>query len=189
MSEDMYQNYDSTTSQTGYNTNRFTGEAAASILNIRLDCENLLTMIELNLKGKIPETIMTPSGYPMTVEKDDTKAVPLMNDRGVRGIMRILRSFLNSQIVQGNITRSEHEEKSIEIALEINNYIFFNSVDFDLTFEGQHYIMLTIPEQISLFLTRLIDNKERDSYGQMKVVETVTQEQKSGGILGLGKKN
>src|SRR6056297_243273 len=150
----------------------------ASILSLRLDTSPLLMQWELYLKGEyITEEILSDGTIiTKTVKYAKSKA----NTQGIYSIMSWLKSKINPQIVQGNIrTFDDLNDFMSFFRMNLSEYLMINLYNFEITefeFEG---ILDNISSTLQLFLSRLVNNKERDSYNH-----TIQHTQKSDTVIG-----
>lgn len=171
MDSSLYEVEKATTQGLPYN---YQGESQATILGVRLDTSQVLERIELFLRGlKVVETTDN-KGHVIQEVKEIEGMKPLANEVGIAVIMDYLYSHINSQTVQGNLQKKEFEMFIRQRHFDLNDLIYNNFDKFDINPMGYELIMYTIIPKIELFLSRTIDNKERDSYGIMKVVENIT---------------
>lgn len=144
------------------------GFNSATALQIRLDPTAILENIELFLRG-----------CKIIVEQDDsgninTKRVTLgekkANDLGIQGILNWVQIILNPQVVQGNFAvdsphySSQYAEYIRLCRINLASTMLENFFEWDLKEHDLNYLVDSIMNAIEPFLTRLIENKERDSY-------------------------
>ena len=101
--------------------------------------------------------------------------------------------IINPQNVQGNLKKEMYDDQVFYARCEITSAIIRNCVDWEIQDNKLKMIIDTILRSVELYLTRLIDNLERESYkGGFQSREVIVQGAKTGGILssisgGLGK--
>lgn len=133
-----------------------------SALKIRLDTTPILRQIELYLRG-IEERVNFEDGEPRY--EYVTVALPKANATGVHSIMAWMNSTLNPQVVQGNF--QSFEELSTYLSwyrMDLAEFIMNNRVNWEVElcdFEGTIDMIMI---QIKPFMSRLVGNKERESY-------------------------
>lgn len=152
-------------SNTGVMTSNL-GSTDSSVLEIRLNTKQLLDRIHHYLKGTRVVIQMDEEGNPVYIEENI--GLPKANPAGIHSIMAWLESTINTQVVQGNFSSVDNE---------LDNYLYSYRLDF------AYYIMGNLPAweikesdfegiidmvmiQVRPFMSRLVDNKERDSYSQ-----------------------
>jgi hypothetical protein len=149
------------------------GFDGASALSVRLDTSKLLQDIEMFLRGKEENFYWNPqtNRYESNVVEG---GMPKANKKGIQAILNYCRGIINPQVVQGNFDKKEWGyfifEKRIEIAhmLIVSFYDWELKSDADIT-DITDFLMNIIEP----FTSRLIDNKERESYAAtIKTVES-----------------
>jgi len=186
MAETVEQSYNQ---QTSYNA----VAGMASALQIRLDTSKLLEDIEMYLKAS-----------QIIVKKDEVSGkiftaqvllgTPKANAAGIQSILNCVSTVINPQVVQGNFPSEAKgvcnmfdnyiEELNINIASNlVSNSYEYGMKESDVEEVCDFIMMLCIP-----FMTRLIDNKERDSYAAtIKTNESnVVKNQDTGGFRLFG---
>jgi len=155
-----------TTSELSRAINNFTA------LKIRLDTEPLLDKIELFLRGSkvvIQQNEKTGKIEPVKIPLGKKKA----NELGVQGILNFVSSIINAQAVQGNFKFETYENFIEELQIEltvllVNNCYNWDIDDDDIDLVINFIMYLSIP-----FMSRTVDNKERESYGEtIKTIES-----------------
>lgn len=179
--EDLENSFNATTS----NNLAFT---SANVLQIRLDSSAILENVELYLKGEQIITSRTEAGN--IIEKRKVVGRPKANSQGVHSILNYLSSIVNPQVVQGNFASegkgqsAQYENYIEEVNIDLAKMIVLNMYYWDVREEDIDEICDFAMKLIIPFVTRLIDNKERDSYGntiQHREVNTVN-DRNSGGF-------
>lgn len=136
-----------------------------NMLQIRLDAEQLLKPIELYLKGE-REVYSTETESMIIIQETAPKA----NQLGINSIMSWLRSILTPQIVQGNIEDwKEYHQIVADLRLDLFQDIINNCIDWEMKDQELTGICDMIITSIKLFLSRLVKNKERESYANTMV--------------------
>lgn len=167
---------------------QFTAQnSSESALQIRLVTQQHLMDIENMLRG-VRETVVDENGVPSV--KLIKIGTPYANEEGVQGIMKWVRGVINPHFVQGNFPVEKGGVSTV-----YNDFIKHFQIDFgtdlvlncgewgipDKKIEG---LIDCIMSEIRGFASRLIANKERDSYGlTMKTVDTSTIQQKNKGLF------
>ena len=173
--------------QTVFSNNRM---GDASFLQIRLNTNRLLQDIELFLSAKKPVVKEREDGS--LYETYDVVGSPLANETGVTHILNIIRlSMMNEHIVQGNLKHDEFLNLCADSRKELTDAIVQNCYEWGVSDSNLSDIVNTIMRFFKLFLSRTIENKERESYMQQFVSrETVSQSERGGVrnfIGGLGR--
>lgn len=165
----------------------------ATALQVRLETTAIIENIELFLKGA--KTI---------VEQDDKGKIKARqvklgrskaNDFGIQAILNYVSCIINPQVVQGNFPSDGHgvslmydmyvEEVHVDlVCFLVNNCYNWAIQDDDLDVIVDFIMKLVIP-----FMTRLIDNKERESYeSTIKSIESNRITEQEGGFKLFGSK-
>ena len=170
-------------SQQAYNTNRY--YTSSSALEIRLNTEGLLQKIENFLRG----------GSFYIVENNDTHEIETKftmsgkakaNAEGVQGILAYLTSIFNPQVVQGNMDDVRYDKYIEEVNLNLLKIVLTNCTRWKVDDDDIEYIIDFIMMIIIPYMSRTLDNKERESYSDtIKTNETTTIRDKQGGTFGI----
>ncbi len=157
-----------------------------SALQIRLDTEQMLKRIELFLRGKIETQYATEDGKIMSQVMKIGK--PFANEIGVQGILRKISMIINPQIVQGNFDRERYDDYIEEVNMDLVDAIVINQYEWEVQSSDVQDIIDSIMHSIIPFMSRLIDNKERESYSTtLKTLESIgtQQQQQKKGLLNM----
>lgn len=142
-------------------------------LEIRLQTADILNKIELYLRGKRQKESYEDG---KTIIEDIVYGAPMANELGIQSIMSFLELLLNPHTVQGNFKTESHFNGYIQEVHEglIQN-IIINRDKWDITINQVSCIVDGIMNFVQPFYTRLLDNKERESYTDtLRSVETNT---------------
>jgi hypothetical protein len=153
--------YNATTS---YNQN-YVGSSA---LHIRLDTSSLLENIEFFLRGE--KIVVDQDAAGKITTKRVSAGTKKANDLGVQSILNYISAIINPHVVQGNFPSDSPGHSTMyemyieEVHMDLTTFIVNNCYDWevrdnDIDVIIDFIMMMTIP-----FMTRLIDNKERESY-------------------------
>lgn len=155
------------------------GAYSEGALQLRLATEDLLNSIELYISGFRVQVVQAADGTLVTVKEKITSA--LANKEGINNVMGYLRAIINTAAVQGNFTIEQYNDYIFMRRLELNKMLFNNLYDYGIAERNYPTIIDFIMSLIIPFMSRLIDNKERESYAQtIKTTESATLEQKRG---------
>jgi len=154
--------------ESSYNLATNNGYQDSSALKIRLETKELIESIELFLKGSKLEVTQDEQGHIKTQEiwMGERKA----NEFGVQSILNYIGSIVNTQVVQGNFPSDSPGHSDMfdnyieEINLSLINIIFTNCYNWEIKDDDISVIIDHIMALIYPFMTRLIDNLERESY-------------------------
>lgn len=133
-------------------------------IKYRLDTGDMLRDIELYLR----------SAKLVDKESDDGKFTteivqigrPIANEEGVQGIMGYLRMMIGPHNVQGNMTWDRYDMLIFEINIDLAESLMANRRNWGISIEDYNIILNSIMHTLQLFLSRTVDNKERESYGE-----------------------
>lgn len=150
-----------------------------NVLELRLNTDQVLTRIEAYLRGEIERTKIGENGIPQyyTDKVCEAKA----NHEGIHSIMSWVSSMVNPQVVQGNISTFEEHIKFISnFRMDLAEYVMKNLYNWAIRDEDFEGLIDMITNQIRFFTSRLVDNKERDSYANtLRHVESAMTRERS----------
>lgn len=154
---------------------------ANDIVRLRLDVEGLLKRIELFLANK---KIVTRATDDSVEEVEISMGEPLMNDRGIQTLMGGLTLMIGPHTVQGNLDKDRFENLMEEVTTYIARDIIVERMNWDVKIDDVPIIIDTITWAIYIFMSRTIDDGERQSYANtLRSVQTNTMERGSKGIM------
>ncbi len=152
------------------------------VLQLRLETQPIIDQIELFLKGEKLVIRENKEGEIQTqvLKIGERKS----NDIGIQSIVGYVANIINSQTVQGNFKSEQYDKLIEEIHIELFKYILDNQYEWEMKTKEIAGILGSIIKLILAFLSRPINNKERDSYGTIKYTESNTSNatQSSSGI-------
>lgn len=155
-----------------------------NILRMRLDTQPLLDQIEYFMRGARWTIQQSPEGILET--KKITMGVPKANDLGIQSIVNWITSTINPQTVQGNFPIDKHgfsqmyENYIYEFQINLGKYMVLHCYDWSMEDGEMEGAIDFIMNLVKPFMSRLIGNQERKSYGK-------TMESKESRIIGGGK--
>jgi len=154
----------------------------ATIIQLRLDTEKVLEKIEIFLKGA---RIVYQEKDGNIVGINQETGTPKANDEGIQSIMNMISCVVNSQTVQGNFDHEEYEQYIEEINISLLSAIVTNCCEWDIKDDDIESIINFTMALIRPFMSRVIDNKERDGYtNTMRHIESNTTATKGFKIFG-----
>ena len=145
---------------------QYASDGSASALQIRLDINPLLIKIEAFLKGNqlLPRQRENGEIYYVRVKTGD----PLCNAKGQHMILNKINSIINEHTVQGNFEKLDQLHNwMVNFNRSIARMIVYNWYDWGLDSSYWHYLQDYIDDMTYPFMSRLLYNKERDSYGDI----------------------
>jgi len=150
-----------------YNNGFSNSRGEVNALQIRLNCSPIIEDIELFLRGARIELFVDEK-----TGKTKSRVVPIgagsskANPSGIQGILSYVSSVINTQVVQGNYDAWRYENAIVTIRIELAGNLINNCYNWDIKEDDLDIIIDTIMNIVEPFLSRLVDNKERDSYSQ-----------------------
>ena len=158
------------------------GFASLSALEIRLDTDPLKSKIELFLRGEDNVVRETQEGK-IKVERVKI-GKRICNDEGVQQICKYVESVFNSQGVQGNYTIEMYSNHIYQIRKRLAFNLVLNYPKWEMDYNTIEMVIDVIMNLAKTFLSRLIDNKERESYADtIKSIESSTINQQKTGLF------
>lgn len=134
----------------------------ANALRMRLDTNPLIERIEVFLRGSYNITVQNDQG--LLVNQKVIVGEPKANDIGVQSIMNFVSSIINPHVVQGNFDREMYEEYIRETNINLACNTVCNCTKWGIDDSDLKPIIDFIMGLIIPFTSRLINNKERESY-------------------------
>lgn len=145
-----------------------------SFTMMRIDARELIAELEAFYRGT------RINGW--TEHKGDVEPVfeefgtPRMNRKGLQDMMSWLKSLINPQVVQGNMTDIELSNYLADVQADIATNLMENLQEYDIRESDYNGIIDKTMHLITPFFTRLKDNLERESYAQTtRSVETMSE--------------
>jgi len=176
-----------TEEQKGSSVDTYTAPQSDSLIHYKYDTQSYIQHFKITLQGKIIEYY--EDEYKNIVSKEIKIGEPLVNDCGFQAIVNRIQSICNSQNVHGNLSdQSLYQNYISKLRFNINDEIFVNRKEWGILVRNYEYIIDSIMDSLSLFLTRTINNEERKSQMQSRYVETNTVQNNRGSFLGIGKR-
>lgn len=134
-----------------------------SVLSLRLSTKDHLEEIEKFLRSvDIVLSVNSETGereYKL-VQIDEA----LANEKGIKSLMFIVRNIMNQHVVQGNYIVDDYKDFISNFRKDLASNIMENIVDWGINESNYNMIIDTIMNFIKPFMTRTINNKERESY-------------------------
>jgi hypothetical protein len=154
----------------------------ATATQYRLDTTPTMMKFEKYLTGLQEVQTMQPDGsYIMQwVRTGD----PFINAKGVQGLLGWINSNFNPSVVQANVTKDQYDDLMYWRRIEIVKIVANHSNQWEIKDENMQFVIDTSMNLIELFLTRPIDNKERESYDTIRTNES--RERTGGGLFKSG---
>ena len=161
----------------------------ASALQIRLDTAKLVSQLQRYLSGAVEVLEQDPQTGEVFTKIIKT-GEQLANQKGIQFILGRVESIINPQNVQGNFKDDEDYWKYLTDRRErLACGLMLNLRPFGIKEEHYHGIMDMVMSMVEPFMSRLLHNKERESYAQtIKSYESSTNERGRGGIPIFGRR-
>ena len=86
------------------------------------------------------------------------------NDSGVQSILSYVTAIINPQVVQGNFDTEQYQNYIYEIHVNITTNVVVNCYNWEIADEDIDNIVDFIMAVVQPFVSRLVENKERESY-------------------------
>lgn len=155
-------------------------------LKIRLDTQPLVDQVELFLRGARLIVEQDEQTGKIRTKKLDM-GFPKCNDRGVQDLLQWVVMHVNPQTVQGNFYVDKHgssqkfEDFLYWFRVDLITEIIRNAYNWEIMDDDIEGIHNRICNLVELFLSRLLANKERESYGEtMRSIESNVMTNKGG---------
>jgi len=167
----------STTNQSGsQSTSNNTGYNMGQALQMRLDTNPLLQSLREFLSGT--RLIVNKRGDDIVTELVPMGS-PRLNQRGVQALMSRLTLLLSTAVVQGNYTEERYSLEIYTIRKSLAKEMMNNLYAWEINENEYSGIIDAIMTTVKAYLSRLIGNKERESYdATLKVIESSQLQQK-----------
>lgn len=137
----------------------------ATVIQIRLDTEPLIEKIQLFLEGLQKVTEFDEENGIKTV-----KLVPVgeakANKKGIHSLMFFVSSTISVPVVQGNYKEDWFRSYCAGRRQELADTILLNQNDWEISDSNFEHIIDVIMGVVEPYMTRTIDNKEREAHNQ-----------------------
>jgi len=159
----------------------YVGAQDPSFLQYRLNTEAIIVQLEQTLTGELVNYIVNPENGDI-IEKKQVISKPLVNREGYASIINFVKMLINNQTVQGNMKEYQYNEFIGSVREEFSFIIIVNQYRWNIEDTNIHYIIECVLNVIKVFLSRTLDNKERESYNTMRESSNVSRSQKGWGL-------
>lgn len=146
-------------------------KSESHIMDVRLDPSGkLLRKIENYLRGEMTIEIINEDGSKGTQQVGG--GIPKANEMGIQGIMSWLAMTINPQTVQGNFPIDKHgysqnyEFFIKRFRIDFMNVLMNNLYNYQISEEELGGLVDITCLTTETFMSRLIGDRERKSYGQ-----------------------
>lgn len=160
-----------------YNNSGYTN---SGVIQIRLNTDDLIDRIDSYLSGTrwMAQTNKETGTTEMIRAKIGT---PLANAEGVQSLVNFVSGIINPSVVQGNYTHEQFFNHVDRINRQLIDDVSENWFDWGMARNNRSQIISFIMNLVEPFLSRLIENKERESYGDtIRTMESSRLEKERG---------
>lgn len=152
-----------------------TGGASEGVIKLRLDTNDIITKTELFLRGKKIVPYINEETQEQVLKVENIGSA-LMNEEGIQCVLLTLNQTVSSIGVQGNWKGQYFEQFIAEVDNNFSCDLWVNLHKWGVKLENYNVICNGMMNLLQEFASRIIDNKERESYGMsMKTSESVVQ--------------
>lgn len=156
-----------------------------SALQMRLETTENVEKVEIFLSGMKSFTLQDETTGKIKIQKKQVGR-RLMNDEGVSHLVNYVGSVINPQVVQGNYSEEWYRQQLELTHKRLAFMITVNRPFWEIDPNSRYSIIGFIMEFVKPFLSRLIDNKERESYAAtIRSVESSTMQTGVNNPLGM----
>lgn len=132
-----------------------------NILQLRLDTQQLLNEIHVFLSGKRLQYAEKEGGIePIYINEGKART----NEEGAQAIIGWLQTQMNSAVVQGNWREEQFQYFLKRSRIELAEILLINGPKWKIRRDERQVIISGIMNALEGFMSRLINNKERESY-------------------------
>jgi len=150
----------------------------SSVLKIRLNTDYILERVRIFLTGKIRDVVYK-DGKPEEVEIEIAKKKA--NEEGIQNILNLVENIVNPGTVQGNFDKEMYASYIAESHQSLLDMVMENLYNWEISEDDIEPIIDTIMLLVIPYISRLINNLERESYSQtLKALEQSNVSQSKG---------
>lgn len=152
-------------------------------LQLRLDTQKLHRDIYNFLKGTTT-VVQFDKATGQYAETELIQGQPLANDKGIQNILNLIVSVFNSHTVQGNTKNDDFREILYFMEIHLAQQLTYNALIWGIDKKNRRHIKNTIMLMAQLFLSRTIDNLEREGLKPLVQKDTtVVRETEKKGLI------
>jgi len=157
----------------------------SNLADLRLKTNELIKQIEIYLSGEKIEHMIKGKEIVQVVNKI-TK--PKVNHYGLSSILNWICLVINPQVVQGNFPTDntgyskEFENFCYYFRMDLGDYLMINLNNFNIEESEYNGMIDCIMNIVRPFMSRLIDNKERESYSKTLESKETSNTMSKGGL-------
>lgn len=141
-----------------------------NLLQIRLDTSEIINQAKMYLNAEVEVPDHDANGQIIGI-KTITLGFPKCNKKGVASILNWLQMTINPQVVQGNFPSKNgdslmYDQYIYEFQIDLMDMLMINLYSYEIDEDEVQSVVDAIMNIVKPFMTRLIGNKERESYGE-----------------------
>lgn len=149
----------------------------------RVDIDQLMNRIELFLTNKRKYLVHDPDTEQWR-EEEKKYGEPMANPLGIQGILSLIEMRVNKHTVQGWFDNPRYDDYIYHTRRELAYAIVLNRPRWGINDTDTTIIVDNIMSLIKPFMTRLLNNSERESYAKsMQAREVITHEARRAGFF------
>lgn len=133
-----------------------------SFMLARIDTTQLISRMKRDISGTVVVLLQNEKGD--YYEEIKQIGRPLANPEGIMHICNLVEEITNSHTVQGNLDINHYYDFIPQVREEITDAIILNCYAWEIDDKDLGYIINKILRIVELFLTRPVNNKERESF-------------------------
>jgi len=169
-----------TTDNQGYELEQYRNDS--SVLQIRLNADYVLNNFKIFLTGEVQTAVYDKDGNPFMEKRQIAKKKA--NDEGIQFLLSYAQTVINAQVVQGNFSYEQYQNYISEVHDGIIVNLMNNLHSWGVSEDDYESIIDEFMNLVQPFISRLINNKERESYAAtIKTVESSNIAQSRGGLF------
>lgn len=138
-----------------------------TFIDLRLNTKGLLEDLENFLSAK--RIVIEEDGKGGWYQRYEQKGLPLANSEGVTAILNMVLLRTHHHCIQGNFDKDHYWSNLCKTRKEIAAHIVMNCYNWGIDDSKLNFVIDTIMDYVEKVGSRLIDNKERESYMQQFV--------------------
>lgn len=134
------------------------------VLQLRLDTGEIIERVQRFLSGVVLVPATQPDGSTKLVNQNVGQRI--CNEKGVQHITNMVHSVVNPGVVQGNYNESRYELHVYQFHTTLASTLIANYIEWEMKYEDLELVATFAMNMVCPFLSRLLENKERESYAQ-----------------------
>jgi len=156
-----------------------------SVIQIRLQTKAELEEFEMLLRGQVITEKVDETGRRVRIAVQTCDPI-LETETGVQAVLRWIKTVVNPQVVQGNYTTEWYEGEIERFHKGLARDIVINYHAWGLKKNNRDHLIEICLNLVDGYLSRLVDNLERDSYSQsMRAIDSTSHSGGGGFFNGI----